>query len=413
MNYNCFTDPSFPQTARKFGSRLRIRRAYGKTMKGIHRLFIICLCFYLAGCQTTVQTAQTECCAVPPRPFANSSADTVLSDREIIDKAEKTVVRVESSWRLVDAATKKPVYHLYLPTKTVVSAGVKISSPAKAVPVYVKTTGGGYEPLLTADAGLYNQIVSGNVSGGGTVVSSAGFVITTGRVAAGWKANGVFAVAAPLGITMSEDLKQVERVDTPPPFDWIPENTTPRRGTAEIFNVSVKSGAKYTGVNDQLNVYLFDEDKKSEAELINTSDRSETALIKINLPDTLKKVEIYDNFDSLKKGEYLFLVYRYESTELQQSKLAVLPISCNEILRSTGNRSSQILMSDDLDDWTSISKEQENALRKGFAASAYSGAPIFDSRGAVVGTYLQYKSETRQHYVVPVRYAQNLLGDGL
>ena len=57
------------------------------------------------------------------------------------------------------------------------------------------------------------------------------------------------------------------------------------------------------GVDDTLDVTLAGKENRMAAQLKQVSDRHDVALIKIDVPGQLTKVELFDNYDTLKKGE--------------------------------------------------------------------------------------------------------------
>lgn len=372
-------------------------------MKKFYQIFLIALCVSLAACQATALTAErdTVCCAMPPNPV-------VFNDEQLIKNFEKTSARVSSSWRLINPDTKKQIYHLYLPTKALAKAGVKVSALAgeDAVPVYVKTANGGYEPLLTDNAGKHNRAVGAENVGYCPIVTTDGLIVTTRRLASGWNTALTFAPNAARGITMSADLKQVVDTDTPPPAGWIPEKTAARNGTLEKFNVRVKSGSGYAGENMSLTVSLLAGSFTGlKARLVQTSLRSDVGIIKVDAPGKLEKAELSDNDDQLKKGENLYLVYAEFSAP---PKLAVMTITVADTLYG-GETGEVIRLFDNLDNSATVSKSKADVQRAFFTLGSSVGAPIYNKRGQVVGIYSEYKSDANQIHVVPIRYAIHLL----
>jgi serine protease Do len=80
----------------------------------------------------------------------------------------------------------------------------------------------------------------------------------------------------------------------PPPTDWVPANTK-QEGKQLQGNLK--------GVNDTLDVTLAGKESRMASQLKQTSDRHDVRFIKVDVPGQLTKVEIFDNYDSLKKGE--------------------------------------------------------------------------------------------------------------
>lgn len=59
----------------------------------------------------------------------------------------------------------------------------------------------------------------------------------------------------------------------------------------------------FRGVNDILDVTLPRKENRIAATLKQVSDRHDVAMVKIDVPGQVTKVELFDNYDTLKKGE--------------------------------------------------------------------------------------------------------------
>ena len=368
-------------------------------------LFILCACFF--GIHINAQTGER----IGDR--AIEAHTRITGADEITDKFEKSAVSIKGSWRLINPATKKQIYHLYVSRKQLAKAGVKVSGDAEAVPVYVKTADE-YEPVLVENEGQYNLIVGApNYRGIGAIVTTDGFILTVRRVVSAWNSVFDFVANAPKGIVMSADLKQILDTNAPPPLNWIPTKTKPRNGTLGKLNVRIKSSGEYTGVNDSLNVRLPGGDLKwIEARLTQSSTRNDLALIKIDTPQKLTKVEFYDNFDTLKKGQNVFIVYA-DLKDAMLGKLTVMTTSVSDITPQTNEADNVIRLKSTGDIFGSpASDPQFPNLREYFKLLSleWHGSPVFDNQGRITGIYAGYTWETNLHEVVPIRHAGELLG---
>jgi hypothetical protein len=376
-------------------------------MKSVYRIFLIILCAAsVVTCQTATQQGRVS---NVKGPHPNES---ILSDEQLIDKFEKTTVSIKGTWRLINPATKKQIYHLYVSRKQLAKAGVKVSGDAEAVPVYVKTADE-YEPILVEDKGQHNHLVAAFNNGMGSIVTTDGFILTTRRVVSAWDSALDFAANAPKGIVMSADLKQILDSNAPPPLKWIPTNTKPRSGMLGTFNIRVKSSGEYAGENDSLYVRLPGGDLKAiKARLTQSSTRNDLALIKIATPQKLTKVEFYDNFDALKKGQNVFIVYA-DLKDAMLGKLTVMTTSVSDITLQTKETGNVIRLESSGNNFgIPVSNAQAANGREYFKALSlgYAGSPVFDNQGRIIGIYAGYTWETNLHQVVPIRHAGELLG---
>lgn len=371
-------------------------------MKSVYRIFLIILC---AASIVTCQTAmQQERVSNVKGPHPNES---ILSDEQLIDKFEKSAVSIKGSWRLINSATNKEVYHLYVSRKQLAKAGVKVAGEGDAIPVYVKTADE-YEPILVEDEGQYNLIVGASYRGTGAIVTTDGFILTVRRVVSPWHSVLDFIENAPRGIVMSADLKQILDSNAPPPLKWIPTKTKPRSGTLGKLNVRVKSSGEYAGKNDLLYVSLPGGDLKDiKARLIQSSTRNDLALIKIETTQKLTKIELYDNFDTLKKGQNVFIVYA------DSSKWAVMTTSVSEITLQTKETDNVVRLKSSGNNFGSPTPDPRFPILRAFfrvLPLERDGSPVFDNQGRIIGIYAGYKPETNLHQVIPIRHAGELLG---
>lgn len=383
-------------------------------MKSIYQIILIILCTGVGAYQATAQNINNV--------KTTNSAGNIVSEQDLIEIFEKTGMIIKNLWVLNNRDTEEPVYHLYIPKSTLVRAGVKVNTKEESVPVYVETATGSYEPLLTDKAGQFNVPVGGESFGIGSVITGDGFILTTRTIAAPWKMNSVLSSAyeslgmdLPPGITMSSDLKRVIKTDTPSPDFWIPEETASRNGMVGKFNVRVESrSGGYSGKSLRLAVFQIGKPQSYKAQLIRTSSRQDVGIIKMSVPGTLPKSEMFDNYDSLKKGENLFVIITDHTKGLAKSKMIAMPFTVSSISRANeaGNLTEMgdaIRLTDNLDNSTSFSKDQTEKMREFFKILSYSGMPVYNNRGQVIGIYSNYKSDVNGHYIIPIRYGIELI----
>lgn len=382
-------------------------------MKSINQIFLIILFLGFSAYQTMAQNINNVKTTNP--------AGSVVSEQDLVETFEKTGMIINNLWVLINRDNGEPVYHLYIPKSTLDRAGVKVNTKEEAVPVYVETSTGSYEPLLTDKPGQFNVPVGGESVGMGFVITGDGFILTTRTIAVPWKMNSVLSTAyeslgmeLPPGITMSSDLKRVVKTDTPSPDFWIPEETAPRNGMVGKFNVRVESRrGGYSGKSMRLAAFQIGKPKSYEAQLIRTSNRQDVGIIKMSFPGALPRSEMFDNYDSLKKGENLFIITTDLTNGLAKAKMIAMPFTVSNISRANeaGNLTEMgdaIRLTDNLDNYTSFSKDQTEKMRELFKILSLAGAPVYNERGQVIGIYSNYKSDVNGHYIVPIRYGMEL-----
>lgn len=348
---------------------------------------------------------------------SGGNAKSSKTAADIAEKNSKAVVQIEVAWRLIHPQSKAQAYHLYVPTQTVAKLGGKITTNSPAVPVYVKTDNS-YEPLLVEDKGQYNSPIGSVHSGTGFIVSADGFILTNRHVAATWKTSYSFPENTPKGIVLSPDLNQVLSTEADPPGNWVPANSKGQGGMLGKLNIRIKSGMDYTGVNDKLEVALPGRDRRMNAQLIEASDRHDVAVMKIDKMGDLPKVELFDNYDSIKKADEVIIVGypgvtapQYGVVKSQDmfnttTQINTIPnptvtvTSVSNILRSNTKDQDHIVISEIGDVYQ---------LSTGSTGPGNSGGPVFDMEGRVIGIYFAFKRGADLQYVVPIRFGKEML----
>ncbi len=329
---------------------------------------------------------------------------------EIAEQYRFSTVKIDTAWTLVHVSTGEEVYHCY----------------ENGVPIYVRTHEDRAEPSLCANRGDGNRKVNwGPIQGSGFVVKSDGFILTNRHVAANWRSpyeslplpgmlydlereNLDSPIELANGRTLDEDERSLLQ-------HWVPSQSIFFDGGQSVNKV-------VEGRPIFLDVTFPESPLPIPARIVRVSDSHDVALIKIDLPNDVKPVELRRDSSDIKVGDAVS-VLGYPAV----SPKTIVGISQLDAL----NRSTQQREIPD----TTLSTGSIGRLIKGNAnpsgggSFAYwstagevyqltvnsagrgnSGGPVFDDRGRVIGifTYMA-RQDVIVTFAVPIEFGRELM----
>jgi serine protease Do len=354
---------------------------------------------------------------------------------EIAAAYSKAIVFIEMSWRLVDTEKGAQVYHQFVPNRYRDKDGkdhlLVGGQPGQPVPqmiaAYMFVNQEEIEPVLGYDPNS-GEAISGGGSGTGFVISSDGFIVTNRHVAANWRVP-YRAWKNPLpGVIIDPQTgaPMVNQAGQPVVFNdpsvlprWVPSD-------------SKQAGTKYVGQprlegrNDYLNVSFPDTENRKRAELKQVSDRHDVALIKIDLPQPLPKVDIFDSWDATKQGDAVVVLGYPGGSPNEEVVVGSKAAKIGEPEQQRGTLPnptlsagyiSRILRSQDAPGKDKIFSPLGDAfqLTINSTGAGNSGGPVFDSYGRVIAIFTYGWSPGRSidfgaSAAVPIRFAKELMG---
>lgn len=353
-----------------------------------------------------------------------SSRVDFMTPAEIAAANEEKVVLIEVAWKLVHTGTGGQLYHEYVFLTD--DNGQQV-----AMPSYIQMADGAIEPVLTLDngGGLNKPIGATGGGGSGFIVGAEGFILTNRHVAAAWNSPYQFPADAVPGaiveLNADGDLMVAAMLEQPV-HDWIPT-------AARQLGGKPVSGKFAEGRNDYLDVTFPNTERRIPARLVAPSNRHDVAMIKVDIPEALPKVEIPSassiDPETLKGASVTVMGYpgiapqpivgevaqdlgtRFSSGGAVDAKVVPDPtVTPGNIGRISKGQQAPAGRSDDL----YLSLGDYYQLTVTATGPGNSGGPVFDDQGRVIGIFsngsVDIMSGTKITFAVPISYGAELMG---
>jgi hypothetical protein len=325
-----------------------------------------------------------------------------LSPDGIATANREAVSRIEFTWKALDNSTGGQVFHWYVRNPHDGSGGPwEAIRGTERVPVYVRLGDGSIEPVLIPDDERHTNLpIGGQGSGTGFTVHPSGFIVTDRRVAAPWTDPYEWPRESAPGILIDLAAHTQELLQTPPP-GWVPArarfvvNRIPRLD-AIVAGEARGEERVLQGRPDVLNAVLAG-GMRLRASVERTLDTDLAALIRVAPVGSLPAVKLASRETAPARGASVVALGYGGAGADRGPALSAVPVQ----LRISPSPARTESCADCM------------AVEGSSLAAPMDGAPLFNSRGEVVGMAGSARSgAARMPVAVPSGHIWRLIGAG-